>query len=258
MMMTLRSLLFVFLFNLGTALQLVFWSPVYFFLNRADGWRVIRSWGWFNLWMQYLLIGTRCEFRGTENIPDDRGFILASKHQSSWETYTMLLFMRDPSYVLKYELKLLPLFGWFAMKLKVIFVNRGKRSEALRKMNSDTQVQLDAGRQIIIYPEGTRSKAYAEPKYKHGITHMYTNLDAAVLPVALNAGLFWPRKGSRLHKGTCILEFLPVIEPGLEGEEFAEELVSRIETKTNELMVEAEQDPEFDGKGKFPSPASSA
>jgi len=186
-----------------------------------------------------------------ENIPESGGFILASKHQSSWETYTMLLFLKDPSYILKRELLLLPFFGWFAMKMKVIGVNRGKRSEALRMMNREAGKQLDDGRQIVIYPEGTRTHAYAEPSYKYGITHMYENLDARILPVALNSGLFWPRNGMRLYRGTCILEFLPVIEPGLEQKEFSSKLASVIEAKSNALMEEAQNDPEFDGKEVF-------
>ncbi len=247
-MMILRSVLFVILFNVMTVIQLLFWTPVYFFLPRHEGWKVIRSWGWLNLWMQHWLIGTRYDFRGLENIPEEGGFILASKHQSSWETYTMLLFLRDPSYILKRELMLLPFFGWFAMKLEVIGVNRGKRSEALRMMNRDAARQLENGRQIVIYPEGTRTMAYSEPRYKFGITHMYENLGARVLPAALNSGLFWPRNSMRLYKGTCVLEFLPVIEPGLEGKEFSETLSSSIEEKSNALMDEVHHDPEFDGR----------
>lgn len=249
--MILRSILFVFLFNVLTAAQLVFWTPVYFFMKREDGWKVVRGWGWLNLWMQHWLIGTRYDFRGTENIPNEGGFILASKHQSSWETYTMLLFLRDPSYILKRELMLLPFFGWFAMKMRVIGVNRGKRSEALRMMNREAGKQLDEGRQIVIYPEGTRTNAYSPPSYKFGITHMYDNLNVRILPAALNSGLFWPRNSLRLYKGTCILEFLPVIEPGLQQKEFSEKLASSIEEHSNALMAEAQKDPEFDGKDAF-------
>lgn len=249
--MILRSVLFVILFNLLTVIQLIFWTPVFFFLKREDGWKVPRSWGWLNLWLQHWLIGTRYDFRGLDNIPKDGGFIIGSKHQSSWETYTMLLFLKDPSYILKRELLYLPFFGWFAIKMRVIGVNRGKRSEALRMMNREAGKQLDDGRQIVIYPEGTRTKAYSKPSYKYGITHMYENLDARILPAALNSGLFWPRNGLRLYKGTCVLEFLPVIEPGLAPKKFSETLATEIETKSNALMEEAHQDAEFDGKDAF-------
>ena len=246
--MLLKSVLFNILFLLSTALQLVFWLPVYFFLPREDGWKVVKLWAWFTLWMQHILIGTRYEFRGTENIPKSGGFILASKHQSSWETYTMVPFLTDPSYILKRELMFVPIFGWFAWKMKVIAVNRGKKSEALKDMTKTARQQYEDGRQIIIYPEGTRKNAFDKPSYKFGIAHMYTNANARILPVALNSGLFWPRRGWMLYKGTCILEFLPVIEPGIEQKAFAAKLEKVIEEKTNALMQEAANDPEFTGQ----------
>ena len=246
--MLFRSVLFNILFLVATALQLIFWTPIYFFLRREDGWKVVKTWAWISLWMQYLIIGTRCEFRGVENIPKTGGFILASKHQSSWETYTIVPFLSDPSYILKRELMYVPIFGWFAWKMKVISVNRGKKNKALKQMNKIAKQQYEDGRQIVIYPEGTRKFINDEPSYKYGITHMYTNMNARVLPAALNSGLFWPRRGWMLHKGTCVLEFLPVIEPGLKPKVFTEKLQSVIEDKTNELIEEAASDPEFTGQ----------
>ena len=142
----------------------------------------------------------------------------------------------------------LPFFGWFALKMKVIPVNRGKRSEALRAMTKVAREQYQSGRQIVIYPEGTRKNAFDEPSYKYGITHMYQHAHARILPAALNSGLFWPRKGWKLYKGTCVLEFLPVIDPGMEPEEFSKNLEQAIEEKTNALMAEAASDPEFTGQ----------
>ncbi len=246
-MLLFRSVLFNILFLLTTAIQLVFWTPVYFFLPREDGWKVVKLWAWLTLWMQHILVGTRYEFRGTEHIPQEGGFILASKHQSSWETYTMVPFLSDPSYILKRELMYVPIFGWFAWKMKVISVNRGKRSEALKEMTATAKQQYESGRQIVIYPEGTRKHAFEEPSYKYGITHMYANANARVLPAGLNSGLFWPRRGWMLHQGTCVLEFLPIIEPGMDPKEFSEKLENVIENSTNKLMQEAANDPEFTG-----------
>lgn len=246
--MLFRSVLFNILFLVSTAIQLVFWLPVYFFMPREDGWKVVKLWAWITLWMQYLIVGTRFDFRGTEHIPKTGGFILACKHQSSWETYTVVPFLSDPSYILKRELMFVPIFGWFAWKMKVISVNRGKKSEALKDMAHTARQQYKDGRQIVIYPEGTRKFAFDEPAYKYGITHMYTNVNARVLPAALNSGLFWPRRGWMLYKGTCVLEFMPVIEPGLEGKEFATKLEKTIEDKTSALMQEAANDPEFTGQ----------
>lgn len=240
-----RSVVFIILFNLSTFFQIIFWMPVFFFLKPEDGWKVPKLWAWNSLWLQHALIGTRYDFRGVENIPKNKGLLIAAKHQSTWETYTLLPFMTLPSYIVKRELMLLPLFGWFAMKMNVIGVNRGKRSKALSEMTQVASKQYDEGRQIVIYPEGTRKKAYDPPNYKYGITHMYVNMKADVLPVALNSGLFWPRNGMKLNAGTCIVEFLPLIKTGLTQEEFASKLETVIEEKTTELLAEAEADPEY-------------
>ncbi|MEM9277551.1 MAG: 1-acyl-sn-glycerol-3-phosphate acyltransferase [Pseudomonadota bacterium] len=254
-MRTFQSVLFVILFNLSTFVQMVFWTPVFFFLSREDGWKVVRLWGVNSLWLQHILIGTRFDFRGTENLPEDKGFLVSAKHQSTWETYAMLLFLRDPSYILKRELMFIPFFGWFASKMNVIPVNRGKRSEALKAMSRETAKQCAEGRQIVIYPEGTRRQAYAEPSYKYGITHMYSNLDVSVVPMALNSGLFWPRNGTKLYKGTTVLEFLPAIEPGLKPDDFSNTMIHAIESKTSELLEEAQNDPEYDGPIRPPQSA---
>ncbi|MEM7214697.1 MAG: 1-acyl-sn-glycerol-3-phosphate acyltransferase [Pseudomonadota bacterium] len=244
---TLRSVLFIFLFYFTTLVQMIFWTPVFFFMKREDGWKVPRIWAVFTLWLQHVIIGTRYDFRGMEFLPGNEGCLVASKHQSSWETYVILLFLQDPSYILKRELMFVPFFGWFAKKMNVIPVNRGKRSEALRAMTLDASQQCKTGRQIVIYPEGTRKMAYAEPSYKFGITHMYSNMDVTVVPVALNSGLFWPRNSLRLYKGTSILEFMPPIKPGLDADAFTQKMVDVIESKTSELMAEAQSDPEYDG-----------
>jgi 1-acyl-sn-glycerol-3-phosphate acyltransferase len=243
--MLIRSVLFTQLFNISTFLMILFWTPVFYFMRRENGWKVVKLWGLYSLWLQNKLIGTTFDFRGVENIPQEGGAIIGAKHQSTWETYTMLLFLRDPSYILKRELILLPFFGWFALKMRVISVNRGKRSKALKAMNIEAKQQYADGRQIVIYPEGTRMHSYQPTNYRYGITHMYEQIGARVVPVALNSGLFWPRRGWKVHKGTCVLEFMPVIEPGLEPEVFSHTLEKTIEDKTAQLHAEAENDPIF-------------
>ncbi|MEZ5792420.1 MAG: lysophospholipid acyltransferase family protein [Nitratireductor sp.] len=238
-MLFLRSLLFNIAFYLVTAIQLVFWTPVFFFMPRRMGWKVVRLWGKINLWLQHHIVGNRFEFRGVDNIPRNRHFIVAAKHQSSWETYTILLFLKDPSYILKRELMFIPLFGWFMAKMNVIPVRRGRGGVALAAMTNSARQQYEGGREIIIYPEGTRKASGAEPAYKYGITHLYSELDATILPVALNSGLFWPRQSFLRYPGTIVMEFLPVIEAGLSRDAFASELETRIETATRNLNREA-------------------
>lgn len=218
---------------------MVFWTPVFFVVPRQLGWRIVRLWAKSHLLLQHWTIGSTYEFRGTENIPANRPFIVASKHQSTWETYTQLLFLDDPSYVLKRELMFIPLFGWYAAKMNVVPVNRGKRSVALASMTQEAEQQYHDGRKIIIYPEGTRTRARAQPHYKYGVTHLYGELDATILPIALNSGLFWPRKSLKLYPGTIVMEFLPPIEPGMTKSEFSTELETRIEAASSALIDEA-------------------
>ncbi|MFZ1815075.1 MAG: lysophospholipid acyltransferase family protein [Rhizobiaceae bacterium] len=242
-MLFIRSLLFNVAFYLSTAFQLVFWLPVFFFIPRHLGWKVVRLWGKICLWLQHFFIGSTFEFRGTHNIPGKRHFIVAAKHQSSWETYTILLHLDDPSYILKRELMFIPLFGWFMAKMNVVPVIRGKKGVALAAMTKAAQKQYDEGREIIIYPEGTRKAAGAKPDYKYGVSHLYEALNATILPVALNSGLFWPRQSFIRHPGHIVMEFLPLIEPGLSKEEFAAELERRIETATDNLIRETAASP---------------
>jgi 1-acyl-sn-glycerol-3-phosphate acyltransferase len=240
----LRSLLFHVLFYLSNAIQMIFWTPVFFIIPRDLAWRVVRLWAKSHLWLQAIVVGSRYEFRGLENIPADRPFIVASKHQSMWETYTTLLFLKDASFILKRELMRIPLFGWYTTKMNVVPVDRGKRSEALASMARNAKVQYHDNRQIIIYPEGTRTRPGAPPAYKFGIVHLYSELDATVLPVAVNSGLFWPKGSFMIYPGTIVMEFLPPIEPGLSREDFAAELIERIESATAGLIAEAANAPD--------------
>lgn len=151
----------------------------------------------------------------------------------------MLLFLPDPSYILKRELLFLPFFGWYAWKLNVVGVNRGKKGETLASMTKNSRVQYSEARQIVIYPEGTRTRPGAKPNYKYGIVHLYNELQAIIIPAALNSGLYWPRRSWYLYPGTITLEFLPPIEQNLSKEEFKSRLMRSIEDKTNALMQES-------------------
>ncbi len=239
-MLFIRSLLFNLVFYISITLQLLFWLPIYFFMKREDCWKVVRIWGKSSLWFQNKIVGTEFCFDGLENIPAEGGFIVGGKHQSTWETFALLLFLKDPSYILKRELMFIPIFGWYAAKAKVVAVNRGKRSLALAMMTNAASKQLSNGRQIIIYPEGTRVAPYAPPKYKYGIAHMYARVGCRVLPVAVNSGLFWPRQSFLRYPGVITMQFLPVIEPGLKIDDFRLRLEDDIEEATNKLMWEAE------------------
>lgn len=239
-MVKFRSILFYALFYLSNALQMIFWTPVFFIMPRKEAWKVCKCWAYSHLWLQNKICGSTYEFRGLERIDPGVNQLIGAKHQSAWETYTMIIFFDDPGYILKRSLMFIPLFGWYMQKMKVVPVDRGRGTLALASMAKNTKEQMaERARQIIIYPEGTRTRPGIVPKYKYGITHLYDDLKVRVQPVALNSGLYWGRAALLIYPGKIIMEFLEPIEPGLSKTEFSELLIERIETASNALMEEA-------------------
>lgn len=228
-------------FNLAFYANIVVWMllawPI-FLLPRRWGWKVVDAWARSNLFLARTLAGIRLEVRGREHIPPG-GCIVAAKHQSAWETFALIPLFDDPAYILKRELLYLPLFGWFCMKMKMIPVDRGRGSAALRAMSARAAEELASGRQILIFPEGTRRPVGAPPAYKFGVAHLYRSTGAPCLPVALNSGLFWPRRRFLRHPGTITMEILEPMPPGLPVEAFQAELERRIENASNRLAAEA-------------------
>jgi 1-acyl-sn-glycerol-3-phosphate acyltransferase len=184
------------------------------------------------------IVGINIVVEGQENIPPG-GSIIAAKHQSTMEVYIMLTAVRDPAFVLKRSLTYLPFFGWYVWKFKCVPVDRGKGKQALLSMIPPAQEVIRENRQLIIYPEGTRRAPGAQPKYKHGISHLYQQTNAPVVPVALNTGLFWGRNSWQLNPGTAVIRFLPAISPGLDNQNFMDLLIEKIEKDSNELAEEA-------------------
>ncbi len=141
--------------------------------------------------------------------------IIASKHQSAWDTFGLIPLTRDPAMIMKQELLSLPLYGWFSRKFEMIPVRRDLGPTALRQMAREAAKRAAQGRDIVIFPEGTRRPPGAPPAYKPGIVLLYEALGIPCVPVALNSGYFWPRHSIMRRPGTIVVEFLPAIPPGL-------------------------------------------
>jgi 1-acyl-sn-glycerol-3-phosphate acyltransferase len=239
----LRSLAFHAAFYLTTALFTIFGFPLLF---TPRSW-VVRVWRLHSRTIIALLrviVGLGIEVRGHAHLP--RGAcIVAAKHQSAWDTIAPMAFLEDPAVILKQELLRIPLYGWFARKLEMIPVLRDRGAVALREMARAAQVPAREGRQIFIFPEGTRRAPGAPPQYKPGAMLIYEKLNVPCVPLALNSGLFWPRRSWRLYPGTVIMEFLEPIPPGLSREVFRERLIEATETATARLIGEA-RDGAFD------------
>lgn len=194
---------------------------------------------WTNgiIFLLRTICGLRLEIRGQENLPDGAA-VVACKHQSAFETMIFHRITRDPAVILKKELLNIPVYGWYCRKTKMIAVDRKGQAAALKSMLAQAQVALDDNRPIIIFPEGTRSAVDSDLPFQPGIAALYSKLKQPVTPVALNTGLFWPRKSFLCRPGKMVIEFLPPIEAGLDRRVFMAELKTRIETKTKELVKE--------------------
>ncbi|MEI8277946.1 MAG: lysophospholipid acyltransferase family protein, partial [Hyphomicrobiales bacterium] len=141
-----------------------------------------------------------------------------------------------PVFIVKRELQWIPVFGWLMIKGRMVPVDRSAGSQALAEMAERARIELADNRQLIIFPEGTRRAAGAEPRYKFGVAHLYAAEGVPCVPIALNSGLFWPRRSIRRIPGTVVIEILDPIPPGLEKDVFYKRLQSDIETATERLI----------------------
>jgi 1-acyl-sn-glycerol-3-phosphate acyltransferase len=236
-MLAVRSLLF----NAAFYANLIVWMLAAIptlALPRMALMRVAQAWARSNLWLLRTVAGTKVEFRGLERIPPG-GLLVAAKHQSLWETFALATLFDDPTFVLKRELMWIPLFGWFLWKADMVPVDRRARN-ALREMTRRARGEVGRGRQLLIFPEGTRRPPGADPAYKHGIVHLYENLGVPCLPVALNSGLFWPRRRFIRRPGTIVVETLAPIPPGLSRDEFFHTVTQQIEAASNHLLAQGQ------------------
>jgi 1-acyl-sn-glycerol-3-phosphate acyltransferase len=232
-----RSILFNALFYLNTLVYLVIALPTFFMPYRAII-AVARSWARTNLVLLRVIAGIDIDVRGREKIPTG-AIIVAAKHQSAWETFALLPLFENPLFIVKRELQWIPIFGWLMVKGRMVPVDRSAGSQALIEMTKRARIELADNRQLIIFPEGTRRPAGAEPRYKYGVAHLYAEQGVPCLPIALNSGLFWPRRSIRRFPGTVLIEILDPIAPGLEKEVFFERLKQGIETATGRLIAES-------------------
>jgi 1-acyl-sn-glycerol-3-phosphate acyltransferase len=236
----LRSLVFNVLFYFFLVIWILFALPTFLMPRQA----ILTVAGWWarsSIWLMRIICGTRVEFRGVEKIPKGP-LIVAAKHQSMWETFALLQFFDQPLYILKRELTWIPFFGWYVMKAAMIDVEREAGGRALRDMVRRAGKAVRDGRQLIIFPEGTRRPVEAPPRYKHGVAQVYKDSGVACMPVALNSGLFWPRRTFMRYPGTLVVEFLDPLPPGLSRDEFIDRVRDAIEAATDRIVKDAREE----------------
>jgi 1-acyl-sn-glycerol-3-phosphate acyltransferase len=253
-----RSLIFYAALYLNWALFLILGS---WLLLAPRRWAMagLAAHGRVTVWLLRIICGARMEVRGRGKLLPGP-VIVAVKHQAAWDTFALISLMKDPALVMKAELLSIPLYGAFCKKFELIPIQRELGPSALRQMIREARIRVAQGREIVIFPEGTRKSLGALPDYKPGILFLYQDLKLPVCPVALNSGAFWPRHSYLRYPGTIIAEFLDPIPPGLPRQEFMKRLQSAIEGASEALLLEAHRELERTGfePPAAPHPADSA
>jgi 1-acyl-sn-glycerol-3-phosphate acyltransferase len=249
-MLVTRSVLFAVAFYATTAVMLIggLWL-----LLAPRSWAMagLKLHGRIALKLLEWICGTRLEVRGRERIPPG-ACLVAAKHQSTWDTFALLTLFDDPAIVLKDELKYIPVYGWFCLKFEHLLVKRERAAAALRRLIADAKARVAADRQILIFPEGTRRNPGATPDYKPGYVALYEALDVPCVPIALNSGVYWPRRSLIRHPGTIVVEVLEPIAPGLPRAAFRRQFEQRLEAATVQL-IEAGATEQSGGQAQSPN-----
>ena len=232
-MNSIRTFLFVVWFYLSMAVVAVTLSPALLMSHRAAI-GVVRLWARIALFGFRWIAGVRLRVDGDIHRPSG-GALVASKHQGLLDFVALIAMLPDPCFVLKKELMGVPFLGWFAWKTRMIAVDRSGHAKALKDMVRQARDRLAEGRQVIIFPEGTRAEPGSPPDYKPGVAALYRELDGPSWPVATDSGFWWPAKGA-IPPGTATFAFLEPIPAGLKRAPFMAELERRIETASIALL----------------------
>ncbi|MGE0382544.1 MAG: lysophospholipid acyltransferase family protein [Hyphomicrobium sp.] len=237
-----RSAIFAVVYYIVTALFLVLGSWL-LFAPRSWAMKGLETQARTCTWLLRVICGTKLEVRGRENLPKG-ACLVVSKHQSMWDTFALIPLLHDPAVVLKDELKYIPFYGWFCIKFQHILVKRDRAAAALKTMLADAKDRAAAGRHILIFPEGTRAVPGAPGDYKPGYVALYEGLNLPAVPLALNSGLFWPRRSNMRYPGTIVVEFLEPLPAGMPRKSFRAKIEAELEAASQRLVAEAANAPD--------------
>lgn len=206
--------------------------------GRSGANRVATRWIAYMIWAARLHLGVTCEVRGT---PPKGDCIVAAKHQCFLDILALAHALPERNFIMKREVMRVPVMGWYAYKVGCIPIDRTRGRDAMRAIGATINKRMsgEGVGQLIIYPEGTRTRPGERKSYKHGVGTIRGATGLPVVPVAVNAGLFWPRGGWGVRPGRAVIEFLPPVDPALSPAGFMAELSAQIEDDSDRLMAEA-------------------
>lgn len=229
------SLLFNIQMYLAMAVIAVVFAPWALF-SREGAFAACHTYCRWVIFSARIMLGLQVEVRGT---PPTDEVIVAAKHQSFFDILVIFNAIPRGKFIMKRELIYTPFLGQYAQRIGCVFVDRGKRGAAIASMKADVaRTATDPG-QLVIYPQGTRVAPGVDKPYKVGSGLIYDQLGQPCVPVATNIGVFWPKRGILRKPGTCVVHFLPRIEPGLRVADFMKRLEHDIETTSDALLIEA-------------------
>lgn len=230
-----RAGLFAVQMYLAMAVLAVVFTP-WALVDRRGAFAGIATYCRYVRWSARRMIGLRSEIRG----PVPQGACLvAAKHQSFFDIILICSVVARPRFVMKQELRRMPILGWYALRIGCVPVARGRRGQAVRKMLTDVAAAGHGAGPLIIYPQGTRVPAGESRPYKIGAAALYAETGYACVPAATNVGVFWPPHRLVRQPGLAVVEFLPEMPPGAPPERFLADLEQRIEEASERLMAEA-------------------
>jgi|TARA_B110000238_G_scaffold146444_1_gene157928 1-acyl-sn-glycerol-3-phosphate acyltransferase len=219
-----RNFLFSIFFFMGIVLISIIFIPAFFLPQKIVllGGKVMAYWSSFCL---KFFLSTKIIIKGKENIINDRKFFIAASHQSMFETFFLQIIFNSPVFILKKELLIIPIFGWYLRKIGSISIKRNKISKENLGFFSDILKLVDSSnRPLIIFPQGTRLLPEDRTPFKKGASRIYEKLQISCQPIAINSGNTWPKNGPKKINTTLIISILKPIEPGLEKEVFLKKL----------------------------------
>ncbi|PPR45236.1 MAG: hypothetical protein CFH18_00449 [Alphaproteobacteria bacterium MarineAlpha5_Bin8] len=232
--MILRSIIFYFFLAIWTIIMGIICLP-YLFVHYSNLRKPTNIWilGIFKLLKYCCNISYKVE--GKENIPN-YPIIVASKHQSAFETFALYLTIKNSIFIHKKELYFIPIFGQYLKKSNMISIERSNRFSSMKKIIKQAKLKMSKGYSIIIFPEGTRKKIGELPSYKSGFIGIYNETEREILPVALNSGYCWPKHTFIKKSGKIIIKILKPIPAKLNRKKLLNELENVIEEETNKLL----------------------
>lgn len=185
--------------------------------------------------MEKYILGLDYQIIGAEHIPENGSFIIASKHQSAYETLKLFIIFDKPAIIYKKELQWIPLWGLYLIFSKMIPINRGKTRAALNSIITNSKDVVESGRPITIFPQGTRTKVGEKKPYKSGFMRLYEHYNLPILPIALNSGCFWGKNSFLKKPGLVTFKILPLVPAGQDPKAVLKQLENDIERESDLL-----------------------